>query len=173
VIVLLAALLLTAAAWDIRARRIPNALTLAAVLAGLAGNGWWGGWPGLAWSGEGLALAAPLLLPYAVRALGAGDVKLLGAVGALMGPVFLLWTLLGTALAGGLLALAWAVSRRALGETVGNALLGLHLLRAGAGLGALERGSKAGRMPLAPAVLLGAAFAAARLHLELHLRLLP
>jgi prepilin peptidase CpaA len=173
VIVPLAALLLTAAAWDIRARRIPNALTLAAVLAGLAGNGWRGGWPGLAWSGEGLALAAPLLLPYAVRALGAGDVKLLGAVGALMGPVFLLWTLLGTALAGGLLALAWAASRRALGGTVRNALIVPYLLRAGAGLGAWAPESKAGRMPLAPAVLLGAAFAAARLHLELHLRLLP
>ena len=160
----LAILLLLAAACDIRTHRIPNALALAGLVVGLAGHGWRGGAPGLLLSLEGIAVAGLALLPYAARGLGAGDVKLLGAVGALMGPVFLLWTLLGTALAGGLLALCWAARRGVLRETLDNALLGLHLLGARAGVSALASASQAGKMPLAPAIALGAAFAFIRLH---------
>ncbi len=107
----LALLLVLAAACDIRSHRIPNWLTLAGLAVGLAWHGWQGGGPGWLMSLEGIGVAGLALLPYAVRGLGAGDVKLLGAVGALLGPVFLLWTLLGTILAGGLLALGWAAMR--------------------------------------------------------------
>ena len=85
-----------------------------------------------------------MLLLYAVRAFGAGDVKLLMAVGALMGPSFLLWTLLGAVCAAGLLALVSVVRR---------------------GQFELPPLSKARRMPFAPAVALGAAFAFVHLHL--------
>ena len=97
-------LLVLAAAADIRTHRIPNWLTLAGLAVGLVGNGWLGGGGGLRESLAGIGVASLALALYAVRALGAGDVKLLGAVGALMGPGFLLWTLPGTILAGGLLA---------------------------------------------------------------------
>ncbi len=160
----LAILLALASVCDIRTHRIPNPLVLAGLVLGLAGHGWRGGGPGLLLSLEGIAVAGLALLPYALGGLGAGDVKLLGAVGALMGPVFLLWTLLGTMLAGGLLALAWAARRGVLRETAVNALLGLHLLRARAGVSALASASQAGKMPLAPAVALGAVFAVFRLH---------
>ena len=163
----LAILLTLAAAYDLRAHRIPNPLVLTGLGLGLAGHGWRGGGPGLLWSSEGIAVACFLLLPYALGGLGAGDVKLLGAVGALMGPIFLLWTLLGTVLAGGLLALLWAMTRGVLQETVRNTLLGLHLISAGAGISSLASVSKAGRMPLAPAIALGALFAFFRLHLRL------
>jgi len=158
----LAILLILAAVCDIRTHRIPNSLSLAGLVLGLAGHRWCGGVPALLLSLEGIAVAGLALLPYALGGLGAGDVKLLGAVGALMGPLFLLWTLLCTVLAGGLLALAWAARRGVLRETVDNALLGLHLL--GAGAGALASASPAGKMPLAPAIALGAAFAFLRLH---------
>jgi prepilin peptidase CpaA len=160
----LAILLTLAAVCDIRTHRIPNSLSLAGLVLGLFGHGWRGGGPGLLLSLEGIAVAGLALLPYALGGLGAGDVKLLGAVGALMGPLFLLWTLLGTVLAGGLLALAWAARRGVLRETVLNALLGLHLLGARAGVSALASASQAGKMPLAPAIALGAAFAFVRLH---------
>lgn len=165
----LAILLTLAALCDVRSHRIPNPLVLAGLALGLAGHGWRGGGPGLLLSLEGVAVAALALLPYALGGLGAGDVKLLGAVGALMGPLFLLWTLPGTILAGALLALAWAARRGVLRETVHNTLLGLHLLRAGASVGALASASRAGRMPLAPAIALGAAFA----FLHLHGKVLP
>ncbi|MDQ2798381.1 MAG: prepilin peptidase [Armatimonadota bacterium] len=165
----LAVLLTLAAVCDIRTHRVPNLLVLTGLGLGLAGHGWRGGGPGLLESLEGIAVAVPLLLLYALGGLGAGDVKLLGAVGALMGPIFLLWTLLGTVLAGGLLALIWAMTRGVLRETVQNTVLGLHLLGAGAGVSSLASVSKAGRMPLAPAIALGAAFAFFRLHLRLSL----
>ncbi len=136
---------------------------------GLAGHGWQGGGAGLLLSLEGMSVAALALLPYALGGLGAGDVKLLCAVGALMGPQFLFWTLPGTVLAGALLALIWAARRGVLRETVRNTLLGLHLLRAGAGVGVLASTSRAGKMPFAPAIALGAAFA----FFHLHGRLLP
>jgi len=160
-------LLALASACDIRSHRIPNALSFAGLGLGLAWHGWQGGGSGLLLSLEGVAVACLALLPYALGGLGAGDVKLLGAVGALMGPVFLLWTLPGAVLAGGLLALAWAARRGALRETARNVLFGLHLLGARAGLGALASASQAGKMPLAPAIALGALFAC------LHLRALP
>jgi len=160
----MAVLLTLAAVCDIRTHRIPNLLVLLGLVLGLVGHGWRGGGPGLLLSLEGVAVAGLALLPYALGGLGAGDVKLLGAVGALMGPVFLLWTLLGTVLVGGLLALAWAARRGVLRETVDNALLGLHLLRSRAGVSVLTSSSQAGKMPLAPAIALGAAFAFIRLH---------
>lgn len=160
----LAILLALATVCDIRTHRIPNPLALAGLVLGLVGHGWRGGAPGLLLSLEGLAVAGLALLPYALGGLGAGDVKLLGAVGALMGPQFLLWTLLGTVLAGGLLGLVWAARRGVLRKTVNNALLGLHLLHARAGISALASTSQAGKMPLAPAIALGAAFAFVRLH---------
>lgn len=136
-------LLLAASACDLQTRRIPNGLTAAGALAGLAGHSYLGGLPGLVWSLEGIAAALPLLLLYAVRAFGAGDVKLLLAVGALMGPSFLFWTLLGAIFAAGLLALVSVIRRRRF---------------------VLPPLSKASRMPFAPAVALGAAFAFAHLH---------
>lgn len=106
-------LLCGASACDLRTRRIPNGLVAAGLLLGLAGRGWHGGEPGLLWSLCGVAAALPLLPLWAARALGAGDVKLLMMVGALMGPVFLLWTALGTLFAGALLGLFWMARRSA------------------------------------------------------------
>lgn len=160
----LAILLTLAAVCDIRTHRIPNALTLAGLTLGLMWHGWRGGSSGLFLSLEGMAVAGLALLPYALGGLGAGDVKLLGAVGALMGAIFLLWTLLGTVLAGGLLALVWAARRGVLRDTLQNALIGLHLLGRGAGVSAVASASKAGKMPLAPAIALGAAFAFVHLY---------
>jgi prepilin peptidase CpaA len=81
-----AAFLGLAAAWDVRERRIPNALTLPVLLGALAlaaaGLGALGLREALLGAGAAFAL---LLLPYAVGALGAGDVKAATALGALLG----------------------------------------------------------------------------------------
>ena len=158
-------LLTLAAISDIRTHRIPNFLSISGLGLGLLWHGFHHGPSGLLFSLEGLGAACLALLPYALRALGAGDVKLLGAVGALMGPTFLLWTLLGTIFAGAVLGLLWAITRGVLRETLVNAAFGLYLLKGRAGVIALASTSKAGRMPLAPAIALGALFAFWRLGL--------
>jgi len=96
-----------AGVWDVRTRRIPNALTFPAVGAGLligaATTGWWGLLSALVGT-----LAAPAVL-MALRLgnrLGAGDIKLAAAVGALTGPAVGAVAMLLATVVGGLLAVA-------------------------------------------------------------------
>ena len=101
----------TAMLWDVTRRRIPNALVLSGLLAGLllrlpAGWGPLGG--GLAGVGLALALTFPL---FALRGLGGGDVKLFAAAGAFLGPMGFIAALLASAIIGGLLAVVLAIRR--------------------------------------------------------------
>lgn len=103
---LLVTLILVAAAYDWKYRIIPNWLTLAGVIAGVALNTVATGLSGLWVAFTGAAFALLIYVPlYALRAMGGGDVKLMAAVGALMGP-FLWWDIfVYTALIGGAAAL--------------------------------------------------------------------
>ena len=105
----LAVLLAVSTATDLRERRIPNAVTVTGMLVGLV-LGLVQGQFAASLLGLGVALA--LGLPFfALGALGGGDAKLLGAVGALLGPISLVSVLLYAGLAGGALALLQAVRR--------------------------------------------------------------
>jgi prepilin peptidase CpaA len=107
----LVALLGAAVFMDLRERRIPNRVTAPGLLAGLVTvAAVEGGFPfsALAGAGLGLFIALPFL---ALGALGGGDVKLLAAVGAFVGPGGLLSVALYGALAGGLLAVGSAIRR--------------------------------------------------------------
>lgn len=90
---------------DVRERRIPNWLTVSALVAGLSLRAAGGGslYSGLAGAGIGLAVALPV---FAVGGLGGGDVKLLTGIGALLGLEHIAVALAATALAGGVLAAA-------------------------------------------------------------------
>ncbi len=91
--------------YDVRYRRIPNAFVLAALAAGLAMNAIFGGLAGLAASLGGCALAFILMfLLHIFGAMGAGDVKLFAAIGAVTGAQLVVPTFLVVALTGGLLA---------------------------------------------------------------------
>jgi prepilin peptidase CpaA len=118
---LLAAVVMIAGYYDIRWRRIPNWLTLPTLLVGLLLNLFLFGLPGLRNSFLGMVLAMAINFPlYALRARGAGDVKLLAAVGALVGwrdwvAVFVLAGLLG-----GVLALALMLGKGRVRKTFWN-----------------------------------------------------
>lgn len=106
---------------DIRTRRIPNELTasIAGIGVGLAAAGISGLsiWASLA----GFALGLALMLPgHVLGATGAGDVKLMGAVGAVVGPAIVISAFLFTAVAGGVLAVVVAARRRRLSATFAN-----------------------------------------------------
>ena len=110
---------LVATVVDIRVRRIPNVLTaaMAGVGIGLAASGASGVSPGASIAGFILGLA--LMMPgYGLGATGAGDVKFMGAVGAIVGPALVVSAFLFTAIAGGVLAVAVAIRRQRLAATI-------------------------------------------------------
>jgi prepilin peptidase CpaA len=106
------AVALAAAVCDLRSRRLPNALTFGAAGLALAVQFALEGWHGLALAAAGWALGLGLFVPvFALGGMGAGDVKLLAAFGAWLGPLGVLWTALYGAIAGGVLALVVSVAR--------------------------------------------------------------
>jgi prepilin peptidase CpaA len=110
------------AGWiDGHTRRIPNWLTVPGFLAGVAVHSSLDGWHGALASLEGTGLALALLLPLVLlRALGAGDWKLMGAVGSLLGPLMLLFVLLASFLVAGFMAVVIAFYARRARETFQN-----------------------------------------------------
>ena len=124
---LLAALVVTAGAWDLRSRRIPNALTIPALAAGIVLQWLLHGWAGLADAALGAAAALAITLPlFALRGLGGGDVKLMAAAGVMTGPRNFLVIFLLNALLGGIVALVLVMTRGRLVRTLRNtaAILG-------------------------------------------------
>jgi len=137
----LCAILAVAVYSDIRSHRISNSLSLLALVVGLAlqflGHGFQGVTSGLLGAGVGLGCFAPL---YLARAMGAGDVKLLAAVGAFLGPQGAFLAALLALLAGGLGAIGYVLWRalrasvssfvhEGLAAAVASALLATQLAR--------------------------------------------
>lgn len=93
---------------DLSTRRIPNLLTFPLVVAAIATRIYFQGWPGL-----GLALTGAMLAPISLVILhggkrpGMGDLKLAAGVGAALGPITAVASMLATALIGGVLAIVW------------------------------------------------------------------
>ena len=105
---------MAAAGWDLARRRIPNPITAATAVAGLAVQGIDRGL-GAALSGAGAgALAVALLYgPWMAGGIGGGDVKLAGAAAVWVGLSRMIWYGLAVAVAGGVVAIAsYALSRR-------------------------------------------------------------
>lgn len=101
-----------AAILDLRSRRIPNWLTAGALVAGVLLNGWLGGPAGAGASLVGAAIGLAILLPfYAMHVMGAGDVKLLAALGSLLGPHLLVSVAIYGALAGGAMSIVILLAR--------------------------------------------------------------
>jgi prepilin peptidase CpaA len=122
-VVLAGAMLLAGAAgWtDLRWRRIPNWLTVPALLIGVTANTLLGGLSALKNSLLGAALGLALLLPFVLlRSLGAGDWKLAGALGAFTGPGLLVDLLLASILVAGVMALVLVIYKRRMRQTIRN-----------------------------------------------------
>ena len=163
-------LMLLLARQDISHYRIPNKLVLIGVLLGVFLNGvlpeGWGfnsqipgalGW----WAAiKGLALGMAVLLPlYWLRAMGAGDVKLMGMVGAFLGPDDVLGAVLATFIVGGVMSLSMAIWSKQLVHLLQNVKLILYggAVKLSAGLLPLmdDLPVSVGKLPYAVAITLG------------------
>jgi len=116
-------LLLTclAAVWDWRSRKIPNWITVPGAVAGITLHAALNGWHGVLFALAGMGLALALLLPLVyLRAIGAGDWKLMGAVGVFLGWQLFLFVLFGSILVAGIMAVAQMIRADRVAETLRN-----------------------------------------------------
>jgi prepilin peptidase CpaA len=159
----LAALLAVAVVIDCRSLRIPNWLTLGGALLALALNTLplSASRTGAASAFAGLAAGFAILLPaYAVKVMGAGDVKLMAMAGAFLGWPDTLLALLFTLVAGGIAALGFAFARRSARRLFTNVRqivhAGMFAVLAGARPSpGLAAGASAGRLPYSISICAG------------------
>ncbi|PAE44382.1 A24 family peptidase [Bacillus sp. 7884-1] len=98
---------------DIKSRKILNVVTLPTIIFGILYNLVDAGLEGLLFSGKGFLVGLGLLLiPYLLGGMGAGDVKLMTAIGALMGTSFVFYSFIYTALIGGFIAILLIIMRK-------------------------------------------------------------
>lgn len=109
------------AVFDVRSRRIPNFITGPALLFGLLLHAEVGGWRDMFSAlAAGLICGAVFLIFYLAGGMGAGDVKLIAAVGCIAGMPSVAYLLVLTALAGGVMGIGMAVVRGQLKATLLN-----------------------------------------------------
>lgn len=146
VLALLAAFLLTAAAYDLRGHRVPNPLILCGVFLAFllhttlpGGEGFLSLLPGALgpWGAvKGLLIGLAVLLPlYLLRGMSAGDVKLMAMTGAFLGSPEIWWAIFSTFLAGGVLVLAAMLRPGVASQTLKNmrVMLANAMLRTASG----------------------------------------
>lgn len=152
-LVCLAAILACAVYSDLRRHRIPNALSGLGIIVGLALQTAVGGLHGLASGLLGVVVGVACFAPfYLVRAMGAGDVKLLAAVGAFLGPQGVFLAALASLLAGGFVAIGYLVWRAA---SAFGAFAGQGLGTATAAAFSSARIARRDRLPFALPIAVG------------------
>lgn len=172
----LLSLLAVAAVTDARGRRIPNWLTLLLLAGGIARSFMPGAPIGPLASIAGVLVSAAIPFgQFAMGAVGAGDVKLMGGVGAWLGPWAGLAVFVIQAIIGGLAAISQAIAERRLSGLLRNtatvSAAALHVRQLGIehvrGVGqTVARDSEAGRasrrLPFAIPVLIAVLILVAR-----------
>lgn len=125
-ILYLTTVLLIAAVSDIRFQKIPNLLTYSTMFVALAYHTIMNGLAGLFFSLEGLGLGiGVLIIFYVLGGMGAGDVKLMGAVGGLLGPKGVFEAFLLTAIIGGIYSIIILVLKSYAKKTIRGLLMKL------------------------------------------------
>ena len=148
-------LLLSALYLDLRYQRIPNKLCLFALVLALLLQSISGQWQGIAQALLGAGLALAMLLPaYVFRCLGAGDVKLMIAVGAYSGPQLLLWSVLYGIIFGSITSFALALYK--VGWSGMKKMMKRHFIKASVdGAEIHGKAQPVLQVPYAPALALG------------------
>jgi len=142
---------------DLRERKILNMITLPSILIGIVYHTWMAGWEGFLFSGSGFLLGLALLfIPYLMGGMGAGDVKLLAAIGSLKGAYFVFQSFLYICLAGGIIALLIVIKRKQLKNTITRCFYSLGFLRGNtAALQILDRNELHHAFPYGVPIVIG------------------
>ncbi|MGR4068940.1 A24 family peptidase [Billgrantia sp. C5P2] len=112
-------MLCIATIWDFLQWRIPNPLVMAGAAVGILLQMWAAGTGGVLAAISGLLVGLAILLPgYMMGFTGAGDAKLMAAVGTFLGPLGILQVALCSILVGGLIALGFAFSSLMMRQSV-------------------------------------------------------
>lgn len=157
---LLAMLLFTAMFFDIKSHRIPNCLVFLGAISAVLFHLISPHGIGSLRSAEGLAVGLIAFLPlYAMRAMGAGDVKLMAMAGAFLGPASAVGAVLTVLIAGGVLSLAAALKNRSMQRMLSNMRLLMTHALVGASTGTTVTLDAipltAGKVPYAVAIAAG------------------
>ncbi|CEG28322.1 A24 family peptidase [Bacillus sp. B-jedd] len=111
--ILLLILLLICTVTDIKSRKILNIVTFPAIIIGFLLYLFTNGYEGFLFSGKGFLVGLGVLfIPFAMGGIGAGDVKLMAAIGTMKGAFFVFYAFLYAAIVGGLIALFILIWRR-------------------------------------------------------------
>lgn len=154
-------MLLLMAVWgDIQSHRIPNLLILIGVVFGVLSGLWITGLAGMVSAVQGFLLGLALFLPlYLLKTMGAGDVKLMAMAGTFLGPGGVFGAVIGTFLAGGVLAILIAARNRVLMQLLENLKLMLlgGMVNASLGKALVIEGvpNSVGKLPYAVAIAIG------------------
>lgn len=100
------------ASWiDYAQRRVPNWLNLAILVAGFTVQGFYFGWSGIGTGALGMLVGfGVLIVPWMMHGMGAGDVKLMAAIGVWVGPMLALYSFALGAVIGGVAAVVMILS---------------------------------------------------------------
>lgn len=161
-IAVLIALVGIATVFDIREHRIPNWLVAGGAVYAVVYHSVLPAGQGAVFTLAGLAVGMSALLPlYALGTMGAGDVKLMGMVGAYLGYTATINAILATLVAGGVLALLASAYKRALPQLIDNLytmIVQRHIRQmGGAGAGSAQPRASVGKLPYAVAIAAGTA----------------
>lgn len=144
---------------DLHRRKIYNLILLPTVLLAIGYHIYIDGLAGGLFSLQGFTLGLALLfIPYMAGGIGAGDVKLLGTIGALKGTAFIFNAFLAGAIAGGILAIFYMVKNKRLVMTLKKIFTSFFLPMSIAGndlTGNMEEDDKSITIPYGAAIAIG------------------
>jgi prepilin peptidase CpaA len=141
------------ACWsDVRHHRVPNWLNAVIALTGLTAQAGFCGWPGLAAGLQGMGVGFGLLVMlWAIKGMGAGDVKFMAAMGAWLGPKLTFYAVLAGGLVGGVLAIGMILYLRTWRQAYAN--LGLIMAKVSSAKTAFSEFGSARTLSQASAVM--------------------
>lgn len=144
---------------DLRSHRIPNWLVLPFMVAGVVVSGVTHGWSGIGQSAMGLGLGGLLFGVLCwMGGMGMGDVKLLAAIGAWIGPRQIIVALVFIGIVGGVMALCWAIGGGFLDELLsgtGELLVNIRKRGLRPHPELVLKNPLTRKMPYAPAIAIG------------------